>query len=393
MNVRELRSASRKLLLRNSDSVEKGPQALADPTASGRGRIERKLAAALALDIVGYSLMIGHDDEGTHQRVGKALARVNRQIHRFEGHVVSFSGDGLVAVFPSSLAALSCGIRAQSEAQQQNFTVEPERRIIYRMGIHAGETVVQGSRVGGDPLNIAARLEQICRPGEICITATVFEQVARVRGICVESIGAHKLKNIWQPVQVYRVAPAKSVNAGPADVRTIAEWSAGKIRDAHGSIAVLPLRYVNGGAGDAYFADGIVEAIIESLTGLKERVVVSQSSTAAYAGRCYDAREVGPTLGVRYVLSGNIRRLPTTVRITVELSDAKDGSTVWADTGEVLPGGLSEGRDRIVRRIVAGIVPLIRDEQLRFAPVPRTPDCLRSHPHAHLSCAVRVAER
>jgi TolB-like protein len=195
----------------------------------------------------------------------------------------------------------------------------------------------------------------------------VFEQVARVRGISVESIGAHKLKNIWQPVHVYRVALAKSVNAGAADVRMIADWSADKIRDAPASIAVLPLRYVNGGAGDAHFADGIVEEIIESLTGLKDLVVVSQLSTAADAGRCYNAGEIGPTLGVRYVLTGNIRRLPTTVRITVELSDVKDGSTVWADTGEVLPGGLFEGRDRIVRRIVAGIVSLIRDGELRCA--------------------------
>ena len=194
---------------------------LAGAAAGARPRVERRLAAALALDIVDYSLMIGDDDEGTHQRVGKALARVNRQVRRFEGNVVSFSGDGLMAVFPSSRAALQCGIGIQKWMRDRNIKVEPKQRIIFRLGIHAGELVFQGWCASGDPLNIAARLERICQPGEICISATLLDQAEQVPGISLESMGAHKLKNIRQPVQVYRVTLADPVEAGALDVRTL----------------------------------------------------------------------------------------------------------------------------------------------------------------------------
>ena len=184
--------------------------------------------------------MIGDDDAGTHQRVGKALARANRQVRRFEGNVVSFSGDGLMAIFPSSSAALRCGIGIQGESRQENMKVEPQQRIIFRVGIHAGELVFQGSRAGGDPLNIAARLERICQPGEICISAALLEQAEQARGISLESIGAHKLKNIRQPVEAYRVTFAEPVDAG--------EWPlAGRLPD---------LRWVKKRLLAAYFLVG-----------------------------------------------------------------------------------------------------------------------------------------
>lgn len=335
----------------------------------GRPRIARRLAAALALDIVGYSLMTGNDDEGTHQRVGKALTRVNRQIRRFEGNVVSFAGDGLMAVFPSSRAALRCGIGVQKELRHRNIKVEPKQRIIFRVGIHSGELVFEGPRAGGDPLNIAARLEQICRPGEICISAALLEQVGQMRGISLESIGAPKLKNIRQPVQAYRVTLVQSVQASALDATTTAQSDA---EEVWASIAVLPLGFVGGGAGDAYFAEDIVEGIVASLTDSNELVVISRSSKVAYTGRHFDMREVGHILGVRYVLSGSVRRSTTTVRVGAELYDAEEGLTIWADTIEVLLSERFDWQDRIAQRIVAGVVQHVRDEAATLCAGART---------------------
>ena len=360
MKAKETTNARRKLPSQDERS-------LAGAAAGARGRVERRLAAALGLDVVGYSLMIGNDDEGTHHRVGKALARVYRQICRFEGNVVSFSGDGLMAVFPSSRAALGCGIGIQRELRQGNIKVEPQQRIIFRVGIHAGELVFQGPRVGGDPLNIAARLEQICQPGEICISATLLEQAGQMRGISLESIGAPKLKNIRQPVQAYRVTLAQSVQARALDATTIAQSGAKEVWTVQPSIAVLPLGYVGGGAGDAYFAEDIGKGIVASLTDLNELAVISRSSKVAYTGRHLDMREVGHILGVRYVLSGSVRRSTTTARVTAELCDAEEGLTIWADTTEVLLGERFDWQDRIAQRIVAGVVSHIRDEEILHA--------------------------
>jgi adenylate cyclase len=302
--------------------------------------------------------MISHDDEEAHQRVGKALASVNRHIRRYDGNVVSFSGDGLMAVFPSSRAALKCGIGIQKEFRDENIKVEPQRRTIFRVGMHAGEVVFQGLRAGGDPLNVAARLEQICQPGEICISATVLEQAGQTQSISVESIGATNLKNIERPVQAYRITLTHSLQAGAHNSGMSVQWRAKEISHGQPSIAVLPLRFVGGGAGDAYFAEDIVEKIIALLTDSREVVVIPPSSKTAHTGRGLDMPEVGRHLGVRYVLSGSVRRTTTTARVAAQLSDAQ-GLVVWADTAEVLIGERFDRQDRIAQTIVASILPFL----------------------------------
>jgi adenylate cyclase len=347
-------------------------QPFGEAACVGGQRIERRLAAALALDIVNYSLMIGHDDEGTHHRVGKALARVNRQVCHFKGNVVSFAGDGLMAVFPSSRAALRCGVAIQKELRCRSVRVEPRQRIVFRVGIHVGELVFQGWRTSGDALNIAARLERICRPGEICISATLLDQAERTRGIALEGVGTRKLKNIRQPIEVYRVALVHSVEAGVLDGSIPAQSVINEFEGRQPLIAVLPLGYVGGGAGDAYFVEDILERIIASLNDLKEHVVVVRPLKAHHVGRHFDVRDVCQSLGVRYILGGNVRRSTTTARVTTELCDAENGILMWADTTEVLLGERFDWQDRIARRIIAGITTHIREEELR-----RT---LRGHP-------------
>jgi adenylate cyclase len=360
MKAREMTKASAKL-----------PSEDAQPPADAAGgrlrRIERRLAAALALDIVNYSLMIGHDDEGTHQRVGKAFARVNQMVRRFEGNVISFSGDGLMAVFPSSRAALKCGIDMQRERRHRNMKLAPEKRIVFRVGIHVGELVFQGWRASGDALNIAARLERICQPGEICISATLLDQAEQAPGISLDSMGARKLKNIRQPVQIYRVTLAGPAKGGVPDTSMPDQWNTRPICGREPSIALLPFGYVGGSAGDAYFAEDILEGIVASLSDLKELIVIARSSKSANSDRNLYVREIGQALGVSYVLSGSVRRSTTTTRVTAELCYAENGVVIWADTTEVLLGERFDLQNRIAQRIVAGVRPYLYNERLSRA--------------------------
>jgi adenylate cyclase len=335
------------------------------------GRIERRLAAMLAVDIAGYSLLMSRDNEGTHRRVGQALSRLGRHIKRAGGQIVSFTGDGIMAVFPSSISVLRCAVRIQTEWRQHNAAIDPQQRIVFRMGISVGEILIQDRRVGGDVVNIAARLEQLARPGGICVTAAVHDQAARISGISFESIGEQQLRNIPGPVQVYRVVFQDQT--GAADEAAAADTGLRFVpKDSRPSIAVLPLRNLTERPDDIFFADGIVEDIIVSLAGLRDLIVISRSSTMALIGRAEDLRSIGRTLGVRYIVTGSVRRSSKSIRVSVELTEAEGGITVWADSIDAPASDLFAVQDRIVRRIVSGVAPHVREEELRRA--------LRRHP-------------
>jgi adenylate cyclase len=332
----------------------------------GSGQIERQLAAFLFLDIKNYSVMISLDETAAHKRVGKDLATVVRQIHRYGGRILQFSGDGLLAAFTSSRATLQAALHIQSTARTRNRRRSADKQIEYRIGINSGDIVVQRDRVGGDTVNIAARLEQISEAGGICITAAVFEQVHRSVKAIYTNLGALRLKNIRYPVGTYRV----SVDHGRGAADTAASRAPAAATDSHDyrpSIAILPLDNLSGAAASDYFSDGVVEDLIVSLAGLRELRVISRTSTLSYRSGKTDVREVGRTLEVGYVLSGSIRRSATMVRVSVELTDSQTGFSLWAEVNDFPPGDLFEIQDRLVQRIVTRIAPHIREEELRRA--------------------------
>jgi adenylate cyclase len=294
----------------------------------GAGHVERRLAAFLALDIKDYSAMISQDEASAHARVGKDLAAVVRHIHEHEGRILQFSGDGLLVEFASAGATLRSALRIQSSAALRNRRRRPDQRIEYRIGINAGDIVEQNGRIGGDVINIAARLEQIAEPGAICISETVFSQVNRTIRANYTPIGAVRLKNIRYPVPTYRVSlksqlstPTESVPAAPA---LMAE-----LEDYRPSIAILPFLNLSDDPKSDYFADGVVEDIIVSLSGLRELRVISRASTLGYHRGLADVREVGAVMNVRYVVSGSIRRSSSQIRVSAELSDTQTGFGIW----------------------------------------------------------------
>jgi adenylate cyclase len=342
-----------------SEHVQVGPNL-------GSGHVERRLAAFLALDIKNYSVMISRDEAGAHDRVGKDLAAVVRNIHKHGGRIHQFSGDGLLAEFSSTRASLQAALDVQSAAARRNRRRPPIGRIEYRIGINAGDIVVQSGRVGGDTVNIAARLEQIAEAGGICISEGVFGQVHRTVQANYVSIGAVRLKNIRYPVATYRVAPLRS-DQDPGNIRSPVVAAQVDSRDYRPSIAILPFNNLSADADSDYFPDGLVEDIIVSLGGLHELRVISRASTLSYRSGRVDARRVGRTLGVRYVLSGSIRHTPLSIRASVELTDAQTGFSLWAEVNEFSPNELFDMQDRLVERIVSRIAPHIREEELKRA--------------------------
>jgi len=334
---------------------------LTTPIRRGRRSAGRRLAAVMSVDIKGYSLLMVRDEEDTHGRVGAALSRLVRHIEKSHGRVFSFSGDGVMAEFPSAVEALRCALRVQAEAGRRNTRVGVERRIEYRIGINSGDVVDQDGRMGGDAVNIAARLEQIGQAGSITISTAVFDQVGRVVTAHYECLGPVALKNIRQTVTIYRVTGTAA--ASRAEMVRVPD----PVTDYRPSLAVLPFRTMRADQADAYFAAGMVDDIIHGLGGLRELLVIARGSTLNFVGPSVDLRRVGAELGVRYVLHGSVRQSGERLRIVAELSETESASTLWADRFDGVLADLFELQDSISLRVAAIIAPQVRERELRRA--------------------------
>ena len=332
----------------------------------GSGLVEQRLSAFLALDIKDYTAMISRDEAAAHRQVGKDLKAVVRCIHKHSGRVLQFSGDGLLAEFSSARSTLQSALEIQCTSAKRNHRRSADGRIEYRIGINAGDIVVQGGRIGGDTVNIAARLEQIADAGGICISEAVFGQVHRTVKANYTNIGAVRLKNLRYPVGTYRV----SLPHGRRGRESALHHTNVALADSHDyrpSIAILPFANLSGDASSDYFSAGLVEDIIVSLAALRELQVISRASTLSYSGGRTNIWEVARTLGVRYVLTGSIRHSPQVIRGSVELTDTQTGVSLWAEAFEFPPADLFEIQERLVERIVTRIAPHIRGEELRRA--------------------------
>jgi adenylate cyclase len=344
-----------------------------------RRKLERRLAAILGADIMGYSALMERNEDETHARVGAELERFRREIERSHGRVFSFAGDGLMAEFPSAVEALKCSLRVQAEAGKRNAKLAAENRILFRIGINSGELVLQSGRTGGTAVNIAARLEQISEPGGICLSSAVFEQVRRIVTAGYEFLGEQRLKNIRDAVPVYGV-PAATCNAwsGMPSLPRLTGSAIPDIRlgerivEYRPSLAVLPFRTLQRDQSDAYFAEGMVDDIIRALGGLKDLLVVARSSTQMFARAPLDLRRVGHELDVRYVLHGSVRRSDKALRIAVELTEALSGQVIWAERFDGDLSELFDLQDRIAIRVATAIAPHLRERELSRA--------LRKHP-------------
>jgi adenylate cyclase len=289
-------------------------------------RTQRRLAAIMATDVVGYSRLIRADEEGTLKAL-KALRAdlIDPKLAEHNGRIVKLMGDGMLAEFPSVVDAVRAAVEAQNAVSERNSTLPEDRRIEFRVGINLGDVVIDGDDIHGDGVNVAARLEGLAEPGGLCVSGAVYDQVRNRTDLTFEDLGDQEVKNIDQPVRVWRWVAASEREPAPA---LTGEPMAFLDKP---SIAVLPFDNMSGDQEQAYFADGIAEDITTELSRFSSLFVASRNSAFKYRGGDLDLTQVGKELGVQYLLEGSVRRGGDRVRITVQLIDAQSGNHVWAE--------------------------------------------------------------
>ena len=321
------------------------------------GRVERRLAAILVADVVGYSRLMGRDEEGTLASLKAIRAEVGGpKIAEHRGRLVKTTGDGFLVEFPSVVDAVRCAVELQEAMAERNGTIPEDRRIAFRIGINLGDVIADQGDIFGDGVNIAARLEGLAESGGICISARVHEDAAGKVDAIFEDIGEPELKNIGRPVRVYRVRLRTSSQA-PAAAPALA------LPDKP-SIAVLPFHNMSGDPEQEYFADGMVEEIITALSGIRWLFVIARNSTFTYKGRAADIKRVAEELGVRYVVEGSVRKAGNRVRIAAQLIDSEAGTHLWADRFDGSLEDVFDLQDQIARSVAGAIQPSVRSAEI-----------------------------
>jgi adenylate cyclase len=322
-----------------------------------QSRTARRLAAILAADVVGYSRLMGADEEGT-----LAALKSHRQelidplIAQHQGRIVKTTGDGLLIEFASIVDAVRCAVVMQQGIKDRNTHINESRRIRLRIGINVGDVIVDDGDIFGDGVNVAARLEALAQPGEICVSATVREHVGEKLPIGFSDFGEHQVKNIARPVHVYRI---ETCLADESDAEISPEPAMLTLPDRP-SIAVLPFINMSGDAEQDYFADGMVEDIITGLSRIKWLFVIARNSSFAYKGRAINVKQAGRELGVRYILEGSVRRAGARVRVTGQLVEAETGRHVWAERYDRTLDDVFALQDELTMSVVAAIEPSLR---------------------------------
>ena len=339
-------------------------------------RVERRLAAILCADVVEYSRLMGADEEKT-LAVLKSHRRelIDPLIDQHRGRIFKTTGDGMLIEFASVVDAVRCAVVVQKGMEDRNANLPKRERIRFRIGINFGDVMVDEGDMFGDGVNVAARIEALAAPGEICVSASVREQVGEKLPIGFADFGEHSVKNIARPVRVYRVEKAIEPLAGGADDRGTP--SAALPEDGP-SVAVLPFANMSGDAEQEYFVDGIVEDIITGLSRIKWLHVIARNSTFVYKGRAVDVKQVGRELGVRYILEGSLRKAVNRVRLTAQLVEAASGRHVWAERYDRALDDIFAVQDEITLSVVGYIEPNLRQAEIERAKRKR-PDSLDAY--------------
>ena len=323
--------------------------------------MERRLAAILLTDMVGYSRLMGLDEEGTIARQRTHREKVfDPNISAHGGRVVKTTGDGLLVEFSSVVDAVKCAIEVQTQLAVHDTDIPEDRRIQYRIGINLGDIVIDGDDILGDGVNIAARLEGLAKPGGICISGTVHDQLAGKLDTVFEDTGEQTVKNVPRPVRVWQwqVDRASRKSDNLDEQLPLPDKP---------SIAVLPFENLSGDPEQEYFADGVAEDIIISLSKLPQLLVIARNSSFTYKSKVAKAQDIADELGVRYVVEGRVRKHGNRVRVSAQLIDCNTGGHLWADRFDRELTDIFAIQDEVTHEIVSAMaLKLSADDQRRM---------------------------
>ena len=316
--------------------------------------VQRRLAAILAADVVGYSRLMGCNEEGT---LGALKAHrkelIDPKIAEHNGRIVKLMGDGALVEFASAVDAVHCAIEIQRGMVERNSGVAEQRRIEFRIGINIGDIIVEHDDIYGDGVNVAARLEGLAEPGGICVHRNVRNQVRDKLDLEFIDQGEVEVKNIARPVRVFRLVldDGDTKKAGQGVVRRSPSFS------DKPSIAVLPFVNMSADTQQEYFSDGLTEDIITELSRFRSLFVIARNSSFAFRGQALGAKEIGQKLGVRYLVEGSVRRAANRLRITAELTDAATNTHLWAERYDRDLANIFTVQDEVTRAIVTAVEP------------------------------------
>jgi adenylate cyclase len=329
--------------------------------------VERRLAAILAADVAGSCRLIGIDEEGTLAQL-KAIRKTifDPKIAEHHGRIVKNTGDGALVEFASVVDAVRCADEIQRGVAEQNIDVPQVKRIEFRIGIHVGDIIIEENDIFGDGVNIAVRLEGIAEPGGVSISDDAHRQIRGKIGIDYDDMGPQVLKNIAEPMRVWRVRIGPSFS--PAMLTKLPTETARPLAlPDKPSIAVLPFENMSGDPEQEYFADGMVEDIITGLSRSKSLFVIARHSTFTYKGKAVDIKQVGRELGIRYVLEGSVRKAGNRVRITGQLIDAATGAHLWADRFDSQLEDIFDLQDQVTSSVIGAIFPQLERAEIERA--------------------------
>jgi adenylate cyclase len=305
--------------------------------------MERRLAAILAADVTGYSRLMAADEAGTLARLQQLRAEIlEPRIGEFHGRIVGSAGDSLLIEFGSAVNAVTCAVRMQEALSERNAQLPDAQRMAFRMGVNLGDVIAEGGTIHGDGVNVAARLEKLAKPGGVCISRGIYDQVKGKLGFTYADLGEQQLHNIREPVQTYQVRLSAPVAPEPP-IRPLSDKP---------SVAVLPFVNMSDDPGQQYFSDGITEDILTELSRFRALSVIARNSSFRFRGKDVDVVRVGRELSVQYVLEGSVRKMGGKIRITAQLIDANTGSHIWADRFDRTQEEIFDVQDQVVRMIV-----------------------------------------
>ena len=331
---------------------------------------ERRLAAVVAADMVGYSRLMEVDEAGTLARLKThRIELIDPAIAKNRGRIIKTTGDGMLMEFHSVVDAVVCSAEIQRRMARRNADISPARWIQFRIGINLGDVIVDDNDIFGDGVNVAARLETLAEPGGICVSAAVRDQLGeRLEDIVFEDLGEQSVKNITRPIRVFRIRLGENLGSTAEDAKDAEVATASPKKP---SIAVLPLANMSGDPEQEFFADGLSEDIITELSRFHDLFVISRNSTFVYKGKAVKVQDVAREFGVDYVLEGSVRKAGDRVRVTVQLIDAETDRHIWAERYDRQLEDVFAIQDEMTRAIVAtlqGRVEAARHDRAKRKP-------------------------
>ncbi len=322
-------------------------------------RVQRRLAAIVAADVVGYSRLIGLDEAGTRARFNAHLQNlIEPAIGDLQGRIVKTMGDGLLIEFASVVDAVQCAVEIQKGMAERNADESDDRRIVFRIGVNLGDVIVEGDDIHGDGVNVAARLEALADPGGVVISDKVHSEIRTKLDVGFDDLGPQEVKNIAEPVHAYGISMISSTTVSSAAPLPLPDKP---------SIAVLPFENMSGDPEQEYFSDGITEDIITELSKISGIFVIARHSSFTYKEMSVTVKQVGRDLGVRYVLEGSVRRAGNRLRITAQLIDAMTDHHLWAERYDRDLEDIFAVQDEVARQVIKELaVTLKATEQERL---------------------------